>query len=273
MSTTVDEYKNYLEIFKTFTQMENIEDLEVIFTKNPNCEANMEKLMKTPKFVEHIKTMDHKNLKLTKIEVRDIYMFGPNIGFALINNTIYNRKSNLLLPGAVFIRGGAVAILVIVVCEGRKYVLLTRQYRVPMGSAIVEAVAGMLDDDRDVNGKPDPYGVAIKELKEESGLELKRADLIKVGRMYPSGGGCDEFIECFYTKNLDISNDKLDYLQTHVFGEGDESIRIEAHPINTQKEVFQLLRLNGSSVTYSDSKINACLLGYIENHFNLVSKD
>lgn len=266
---------NWLDTFNLVNPKVSTPDLEQIFTRNLNTIANMDALMKSPKFVEYIQNFDHVALKLTHIEVRDIFMFGKNVGFALVNCTVYNKKSNQLNPaGIVFIRGGAVAILVIAECEKRKYALLTHQYRVPMGTAIVEAVAGMLDDDRDSNGKPDPYGVAIKELEEETGLKLKRTDLIKVGRMYPSGGGCDEFIDCFYTHPLQLSPESLQKIQTTVFGVGDESIRIEAHSINTPTEVFQLLRLGGcSAIPYSDSKLNTCLLGYIESQFNLVSKN
>jgi ADP-sugar diphosphatase len=51
------------------------------------------------------------------------------------------------LPGIVFARGGAVAILMLLECEGQKYAVLTEQARVPVGRTILELPAGMLDDD------------------------------------------------------------------------------------------------------------------------------
>jgi hypothetical protein len=51
------------------------------------------------------------------------------------------------LPGIVFARGGAVAILMLLECEDQKYAVLTEQARVPVGRTILELPAGMLDDD------------------------------------------------------------------------------------------------------------------------------
>jgi 8-oxo-dGTP pyrophosphatase MutT (NUDIX family) len=236
--------------------------LSSIITKNKACEINMLNVIKSKKFIEFIKNIDNKLICLMAIEVRDIYMFGPNVGFIFVNCTMYEQKSGVHIQAStVFIRGGSVGIFVIVKCQERKYALLTRQIRVPGGRDFVEVVAGMLDE----NGAPDSKGVAIKELKEESGLILSSADLIQVATMYPSIGGCDEMITCFITREIDISPENLSKIQTSVFGVDDESIHIEAHPINTSEEVFQLAK-------FGDSKLNTCLLAYIERTYNLAEK-
>ena len=80
-----------------------------------------------------------------------------------------------MVPGIVFMRGGAVAVLVILECEGVKYTILTRQARVPIGTSdLPEIPAGMLDDSQYLRG------VAADELKEECGIELGPTDLISL---------------------------------------------------------------------------------------------
>jgi ADP-sugar diphosphatase len=77
------------------------------------------------------------------------------------------------LPGGVFLRGGSVAMLLVLQPEDAKdeseeYVIVTVQPRIPAGSlAFVELPAGMLDDSRTLTG------AAAKETKGETGLDIK----------------------------------------------------------------------------------------------------
>lgn len=66
------------------------------------------------------------------------------------------------------------------------YMLLTRQYRVPVGKWLLEAPAGMIDESGHFSG------VAAKELKEETGIDIDISELKEIGSMYPSPGGSDE---------------------------------------------------------------------------------
>ena len=71
------------------------------------------------------------------------------------------------VPGIVFMRGGAVGVLVILHCEDREYTILTCQARVPVGdSNLPEIPAGMLD------GSGNFKGVAAQELEEECELAI-----------------------------------------------------------------------------------------------------
>lgn len=93
--------------------------------------------------------------------------------------------------------------------EDEKQVILTIQPRIPAGSlALAELPAGMLDESGTFAGG------AAKEIAEETGLEIPAEDLINMTElaipgapsqsdeqlqqaMYPSPGGCDEFIPIF----------------------------------------------------------------------------
>ena len=93
--------------------------------------------------------------------------------------------------------------------EDEKHVILTLQPRIPAGSlSLAELPAGMLDDAGTFAGG------AAKEIAEETGLEIPASDLINMTELaipgassddqerlqqavYPSPGGCDEFIPIF----------------------------------------------------------------------------
>jgi ADP-sugar diphosphatase len=125
--------------------------------------------------------------------------------FALIQN---DKKETL--PGVVFLRGGSVAILMILRPSDaldERYVVMTEQPRPAAGSLrFMEIPAGMLDDEDNF------AGAAAKEIREEVGLQLNKYDLIDMtalalkghrveenlsDAMYPSPGACDEFISIF----------------------------------------------------------------------------
>ena len=66
-------------------------------------------------------------------------MFGDKVGF--INLRAITEKDNYKLPSYIFLRGGAVAILMFV----NNKILLVEQYRVPIQQTMLEAPAGMID--------------------------------------------------------------------------------------------------------------------------------
>lgn len=232
-------------------------DLKEIIAGSGVTPEQMQILMVSEKFKKFIRTFNHEQLSLTKITVGWALPFGSNLGFAILTTDVKTRKGGKILPGAVFLRGDSVAIMVIVSCEGKRYALLTKQFRIPVGGhAIVEAVAGMMDEGKD------PVGVAIKEVKEEANVEIKKEDLVKLTAIAPSAGGCDEQITCYYTRTLEISATKLKEIQEKIFGTGDEAIRIIAVPFNTLQEAFSLH-------DHGDSKINSCVLAMIaKGYFN-----
>lgn len=169
---------------------------------------------------------------LRSITIQSHDRFGTRIGFLKLSASIANAAGEKL-PGAVFLRGPSVAMLVILVPddvdsssgtgtgtgavvgkEGEGYVVLTVQPRVPAGSlAMAELPAGMVDGGTFV-------GAAAKEIQEELGLEIKEGELKCLSEMarpsapeqpggregegeglplamYPSAGGCDEHVTIY----------------------------------------------------------------------------
>lgn len=131
--------------------------------------------------------------------------------------------------------------------DHERKVILTVQPRVPAGSlAFVELPAGMLDDSGSF------AGAAAKEIKEETGLDIQSDELVDMtslaatkfgpessedgeklqAAVYPSAGGCDEFVPIFYCKKR-MSRKRIEELQgslTGLRGEG-EKITLKVVPV------------------------------------------
>lgn len=179
----------------------------------------------------------HKNpYQLKDITIDSYTLFrANNIGFLKLSANVSTADGKSRLPGVIFLRGPAVAMLVVLIPDDvqpndtdaldEAYVLLTVQPRIPTGSlGFVELPAGMIDGDSNF------AGVAAKEIEEELGMVIKQTELTcltdKVGdirrarkatkvpgsdnkpesaaeaenipfAMYPSAGGCDEYIKIF----------------------------------------------------------------------------
>lgn len=133
-----------------------------------------------------------------------------------IQATITNSEGESL-PGGIFLRGASVGMLVILQpddlageSQEEKHVLLTVQPRVAAGGLqFVELPAGMVDDGTF-------KGSAAKEIEEELGLKIQEDELVNLSQlaipekegescpraMFPSAGGCDEFIPIFLHEKM-----------------------------------------------------------------------
>lgn len=179
---------------------------------------------------------------LRSITVQAVDFFGgKRIGFLKFKADVINQDGESI-PGALFMRGGSVAMLIILRCEdeavkGKEYVILTVQPRVPAGSlGFVELPAGMIDDSGSFTG------AAAKEIKEETGLNIREDELIDMTELaltaseedekrtdenhlqratYMSPGGCDEYIPLFLVrkslpkKEIEEMTGKLTGLRDH----------------------------------------------------------
>lgn len=168
--------------------------------------------------------------KLRDIKLQSVDRWNSRIGFIKFTATIMNAKGESL-PGSVFLRGPSVGMMVILQPDDlpqgspdEKHVVLTVQARIAAGGLrFVELPAGMVDDGTF-------GGVAAREIKEELGLIISEKELINMSEMtlsgteeerkkreekekgkeggkkkedifpkgmFPSAGGCDEFIPIF----------------------------------------------------------------------------
>ena len=125
-------------------------------------------------------------------------MFGPRVGFMMFKADVVDSCGRFV-PGVVFMRGGCVAILPVLICNGKQYTIMTVQPRVPTGRFdFVEIPAGMLD------GSGNFIGVAAKEIEEELGIKVSTGELVDMSAMaghlrghFPSPGGSDETIRTY----------------------------------------------------------------------------
>ncbi|KAF4843543.1 Nudix hydrolase 14 [Colletotrichum siamense] len=161
---------------------------------------------------------------LRSITVQTYDIFGSSrIGFLKLTADVSNAAGETL-PASVFLRGPSVAMLLMLIPDDapdERYAVLTVQPRVPAGSlSFVELPAGMVDDSGSF------AGAAAKELKEECGIVIHEgeltclSELAGAGRgpegeeeglaeaMFPSAGGCDEFIT-IYSHERRVSRGQL----------------------------------------------------------------
>lgn len=120
------------------------------------------------------------------------------------------------LPSIVFMRGGSVAILVILECEGEQYTVLARQPRFPSGNfAFPEIIAGTFEGDGTF------VGAAVRELEEEMGIVITPEDLIDLTALvyenrfkgvYTSVGASDEFLRLFMLRK-EVSREEIEKLK------------------------------------------------------------
>jgi len=201
-------------------------------------------------WIENINQIDNADISrpellVDKVHIQHIDMFGKRVGF--LKFEVAARKWNekmkqvAFVPGIVFMRGGAVGILCILIEAetGKEYSLITLQPRIPAGFAdFPEIPAGMLD------GEPNKQkfaGKAAKEMNEETLLEIKDTELYDLTNlaygdrykgMYPSAGGCDEFLKLYLYRRY-MSKSVLDLLMKAHAGDTDsEVIKLKLVPLD-----------------------------------------
>ncbi len=179
-------------------------------------------------FRQWLETIDE-DLSVHSIDIKGVTMFGPRPGFIYLEARVTDSVGNGV-PGAVFLRGDSVAILVeLMTHTGKRYAVLTRQARFPAGDYLLETPAGMMDGDGNFKGK------AIAELEEEvPALKgMFTSEHIKPlcdDPIWISPGGCNERMGFYHLKLL-VDDSVTEEIQGSEGGEGDhENIRIQVVP-------------------------------------------
>jgi 8-oxo-dGTP pyrophosphatase MutT (NUDIX family) len=187
--------------------------------------ANLNRSLALQSSISHPFHADPYALRSVTIQSYDLFG-GGRLGFLKLTASVTNG-ANESLPAAALLRGPSVAMLVMLVPDDappesdERYVILTVQPRVPVGSlAFVEIPAGMVDDAGSFKG------AAAKEIEEELGMTITEDQLTCLSElvvpsasgaegeenlpsaMFPSAGGCDEHVT-IYSHERRVPRDQL----------------------------------------------------------------
>src|SRR5687768_12742573 len=133
-----------------------------------------ERLRASAKYRLWKSTLEANGCRVRKSEILlDLPRGDGSILFAMLKADVIDPEGRRL-PGFALLRGPAVVIVTVVENRdtGERRFLMLQQRRIGNGADSLEFPAGMLDEHVD-----DPAGVALKELKEETGLDVERAAL------------------------------------------------------------------------------------------------
>ncbi|KAH7297363.1 hypothetical protein KP509_26G066700 [Ceratopteris richardii] len=171
---------------------------------------------------------------LKKVTIQSVDMFGQRVGFLKFKAEITDDATGKHIPGIVFARGAAVAVLMLLECNQETYAVLTEQARVPVGRVLLELPAGMLSDDAG-----DFVGTAAQEVEEEIGIHIKSSDLVNLTdflhpstgqQIFPSPGGCDEGIKLMLYR-CHVKQEVIDSLKGKQTGLREDGEFIKVHVV------------------------------------------
>jgi ADP-sugar diphosphatase len=206
-----------------------------VITKAPHLSSfSLSDLSTCAKWVQFIEQFDKPDcpIFLKSFLIRDIYMFGRNIGFIVGEGEAYYKGTSkeafstfvgpaFSIPAYIFIRGDAASVFVAVQSAGQTFLLFVQQIRFSMGGFVYETIAGMMDENGDFRG------VAMKEAIEEAGICISSPDeLVDLGVICPSVGGTLEKIRLFFY-SCDIDADTMERMKSKVYGNAEEKEKIQ----------------------------------------------
>lgn len=186
-----------------------------------------ERLLSAPKYRAWKRSVEANGCVVRQVDlVADLPKQDGSLLFALLKVRVED-PSGRPLPAYALLRGHAVVVVTEVANRGtgeRKFLML-RQRRIGNGAETLEFPAGMVDEDVD-----DPAAVAMRELLEETGLEVRRDQLIRLCErpLYTSSGLDDEAIH-YYGCSLDLPPEQYHALEGGTRGKAEEGefIRLE----------------------------------------------
>jgi len=226
-----------IEYSVELTNITGVMDKVPVLSDDPHIHALLPKVLEAKVFLEWLERIEKDPLLFVKnVLVQSVDMFGPRVGFikfkAAAQLNVGGEEGVFDVPGIVFMRGGAVGVMVILECEGKEYTILTYQARVPVGiHNLPEIPAGMLD------GSGNFKGVAAEEIAEECNIVISENELIDLTAMaygdkwqgiLPSAGGCDEFIRLYMFRRV-VDTEVLHELEGRLTGLRQEGERIKLH--------------------------------------------
>ncbi len=203
----------------------------------------MQNIFDSIKFTSWKKSLLDNDISIRSIDVlNSIHKPNGELLFGLINIDARSPDGRPLLP-TVLIRGDYVCILTCLLEKetNTRYYLLVKQRRVADGSIFYEHPAGMCDSNTD------PWDVAVKEVKEETGLSITKKDLrlLYDKPLYSSPGLLDEK-GYFFCCEISMSFSEIESFKNKMTGAADEQEFIETY-ICKEDELDTLIK-NSSGV-------------------------
>jgi ADP-sugar diphosphatase len=178
------------------------------------------RLLRSPKYLAWKRNVERAGCSVKKVELlQELNKRDGSLLFALLRTRVEDPEGRPL-PAYALLRGHASLIVTVIVDSetGVRKFLMLRQRRIGHGRDSLEFPAGMLDEDVD-----DALGVALRELKEETGLDAPRADLRPLADrpLYTSSGLDDEAIHYFLCE-LTLAPEAIAELDGGETGQADE---------------------------------------------------
>jgi ADP-sugar diphosphatase len=179
----------------------------------------------------------------------------PHVLFIKLNAQAVDNQGRPC-HGITLLRGDAVAVLVVLECQGQEHLLLVEQPRFAVGcDAFLEIPAGMMDH------QDDPIQVALAELKEEVNVHVAKHELIDLTSWWQkdlgavkkgfttSGGLLDEFL-LLYALRLPVSPEQLSSMQNQPQLYTDESEHIISRIFPLSQAARLMRDLKGIAAIY-----------------------
>jgi ADP-sugar diphosphatase len=186
-----------------------------------------DELRASPKYRAWARTVEANGCVIRKVDlVAGLPKQDGSLLFALLKVRVED-PSGRPLPSYALLRGHAVVVVTEVANRetGERKFLMLRQRRIGSGAETLEFPAGMVDEHVD-----DPAAVAVRELHEETGLEVRREQLFRLCEkpLYTSSGLDDEAIHYFGCR-LELPPEQYHSLEGGIRGKAEEGefIRLE----------------------------------------------
>lgn len=211
----------------------------------PVSGINVEAAIESAQFKDWVAGLDPRfNVRSIEFQSVDLanHSRNPQVRFIKFKAEVVDAYGRPF-AGVVFMRGGSVAILVILECEGDEYTVLTLQPRFPTGNfAFPEIPAGTLENDGSFAGG------AARELEEETGIKITEDKLVDLTLLaygnrfkgaFPTAGGSDEFLRLFVFRQK-VSMEYLKGLQGQCTGLAHENEQITLKVIRLADLPFEV---------------------------------
>jgi ADP-sugar diphosphatase len=152
--------------------------------------------------------------------------------FSFLETRVCETEKNRYLPGYLVLRGQFVSVLTCLIDQESQasFLVLVSQRRIASGAIFYEHPCGMCDNASDI------YIVALRELAEETGLEIEASQLVLLNEQpfYTSPGLLDESGYFFFCE-LYLDSREIQKLDNRLLGVGSENEYITTRVVPLEK--------------------------------------